>query len=252
MRRNRAVRSAVRCDAAVQCGVAAACRSPPGDQRASPCNGVLLLRAGHLLVTSVCRRSPATSAAAVPELRLLQLATRRSQPVTETRRHMDIECPCCGRYCSDRQPAPTSRTGVVTIPALLSPPSEPSAQLKTPTGQLQNHSQADHPRIFRSAFCPPSPFASSSFCKRCIPAGCARYVISACSATWFFSSIVTTSRRRKRVVAQSGIIAKLRGSQPLSPDDRAAALYLLQLHFRNLPKIGIIRYFHPVRRGDCD
>ncbi len=43
----------------------------------------------------------------------------------------------------------------------------------------------------------------------------------------FFIYRYYISQRRKRVVAQSGIIAKLQGGQPLSPDDRQAALYLL-------------------------
>jgi hypothetical protein len=43
----------------------------------------------------------------------------------------------------------------------------------------------------------------------------------------FFIYRFYISQRRKRVIAQSEIIGKLRGSESLSPDDRAAALYLL-------------------------
>lgn len=43
----------------------------------------------------------------------------------------------------------------------------------------------------------------------------------------FFIYRYYISQRRKRVVAQSGILVKLQGSEPLSPDDRRAALYLL-------------------------
>jgi hypothetical protein len=43
----------------------------------------------------------------------------------------------------------------------------------------------------------------------------------------FFIYRYYISLRRKRVVAQSGIIAKLRGGETLSADDREAALYLL-------------------------
>jgi hypothetical protein len=43
----------------------------------------------------------------------------------------------------------------------------------------------------------------------------------------FFIYRYYISQRRKRVVAQSGIIAKLQGAETLSAEDRQAALYLL-------------------------
>lgn len=54
--------------------------------------------------------------------------------------------------------------------------------------------------------------------------------------TWYFGVLgymiffiyrFYISQRRKRVVAQSGIIGKLQTTEPLSSDDRQAALYLL-------------------------